>query len=476
MRPAVAPWCAGGALGYGAPTMRKRPSRRDFLGGSAAGLGLLTLGCAGGPTIRFRDRLRVLSIGVIGTIGGTDRKQIAEHPDAEIVGLCDVDQDQLQKAAAEHPTAFTCRDYREAFAEHADRFDAVIVATPDHSHAPILLTAFAHDKHVYGQKPLVHQLEELVMVEHAIRAKPHLVTQLGNQRMAKPGRRAAVEILRQGRLGRAIEAHCWTGAPNRSDYFNYDSELGAPKQPPANLDWNLWLGPCAEAPYRDGLAPVRWRSWWEYGTNGLGDWGCHILDVILYAYDELQSPIAVQTHCPAPAGEHFHVHPCRAAITYAVASDRFAKRTFTIWYSDSGQRPSRAALGLPADAWLDDNCTLVVCEGGVLVLAADGRLEIWRDGAMTKGLELGDLPEFPALNHWHAWVDNCLGRTTELRSPFRDAVRITEPALLAVKATRFPGVELRWDKAKLAFTNHEEATKTLVRRAYRDGFAPPAIA
>lgn len=455
--------------------MRKRPSRREFLRGSAVGLGLLTLGCKGGPASRRRDRLRVLSIGVIGTIGGTDRKRVAEHPDAVIVGLCDVDQDQLQKASAEHPDAFTCRDYREAFAEHGDDFDAVIVATPDHSHAPILLTALAHDKHVYGQKPLVQQLEELVLVERAIAAKPQLVTQMGNQRMAQPGRRAAVEILRRGLLGRAIEAHCWTDAPNRGVYFNYDRELSAPQAPPPNLDWNLWLGPCAEAPYRDGLAPIKWRSWWDYGTNGLGDWGCHILDVILYAYDELQSPVTVQTHCAEPAGEHFHVHPCRSAITYAVASDNFAKRTFTIHYDDSSQRPSRAALGLPADAWLDGNCTLVVCEGGVLVLGANGRLEIWREGAMTKGLDLPDLPEFPALDHWHAWVDNCLGRRTELRSPFRDAVRITEPALLAVKATRFPGVELRWDKARLAFTNHAEATRTIVRRACRDGFAPPAV-
>ena len=85
------------------------------------------------------------------------------------------------------------------------------------------------------------------------------------------------------------------------------------------------------------------------------------------------------------------------------------------------------------------------------------------------------LPEFPPLNHWHAWVDNCLGKKTELRAPFKDAVRITEAALLAVKATRFPGQELRWDKSKLAFTNNEEATRTIVRRQYREGFAPPRV-
>lgn len=151
-------------------------------------------------------KLRVLSIGVVGTIGEADRKAVAAHPDAEIVGLCDVDSNYLAQAAKDHPNAFTCKDYREAFAKHADKFDAVIVSVPDFSHAPMILTAMAHDKHVYGQKPLVHQLAELAMVEMALKTKPNLVTQLGNQRMVHPGRRAALEILRDGKLGKAIEA------------------------------------------------------------------------------------------------------------------------------------------------------------------------------------------------------------------------------------------------------------------------------
>ena len=178
--------------------MNHAPSRRHFLlSSAAAGIGLGALGQRRARAVSANGKLRVLSIGVIGTIGATDRRQVASHPGVEIAGLCDVDANTLAQAAREHPGAFTCRDYREAFAQHADKFDAVIVSVPDHSHAPILLTALAHDKHVYGQKPLVHQLEELVLVERAIAAKPHLVTQLGNQRMAHPSRRAAVEILRQ---------------------------------------------------------------------------------------------------------------------------------------------------------------------------------------------------------------------------------------------------------------------------------------
>ena len=101
---------------------------------------------------------------------------------AEITGLCDVDSNQLSRASKDHPKAFTCKDYRVAFARHADKFDAVIVSVPDFNHAPIMLTAMQHDKHVYGQKPLVHQLAEIPMMERAVAAKPDLVTQLGNSR------------------------------------------------------------------------------------------------------------------------------------------------------------------------------------------------------------------------------------------------------------------------------------------------------
>ena len=453
-------------------------SRRRFIWTTGlAGIGLTTSSHAhaNAHAVAANSKLRVLAIGVLGTIGGTDRKQIASHPAVEIAGLCDVDTNSLTSAAHDHPKAFTCRDYREAFAQFGDKFDAVIVATPDHSHAPIMLTALANHKHVYGQKPLVHQLEELAMMEQALAVRPQLVTQFGNQRMASAGRRAAVAILRSGALGKAIEAHAWVNSPNDREYFNLNRSVGQAEPPPAQLDWNLWLGPCAQTPYRSGIAPVVWRSWWDYGSNGLGDWGCHVLDVIFYAYDELISPVAVQTNClPAP-NPQFHSHPCHSTITYAVQSSHFARRQFAIHYSDSAQAVSRAALGLPPGKFADTNMTVVVCEGGVLCLTAEGRLEIWRDGQLTPGLKMPGLPEFPRLNHWHAWVDNCLGQTTELRSPFKDALRMTEATQLAVKATRFPSTELRWDKARLAFSNNEEATNTIVRRTYRQGFAPPPM-
>jgi len=438
-----------------------------------AGVGVALAGYPQSGYTMSNSKIRVLAIG-FGRIGNRDLTEVAAHTAVEISGLCDVDKDALAAVSEQFPDAFTCSDYRVAFTDHVENFDAVIVSTPDHSHAPIMMTALANDKHIYGQKPLVHQLEEIQMMETAIQAKPQLVTQLGNQRMVYPGRRAAVEILRSGQLGKAIEAHVWTSSPVGQFYFNIDRILSEPGTPPPNVDFNLWLGPCEEQPYREHLLPRKWRSWWDFGTGGLGDWGVHLLDVIFFAYDELQSPFSVKTHAPAPP-DMFHAFPCQSTLTYRVESDNFAHHHFPIYYNDRGQGPSRASLGLPGHEWATSNMTVVVCEGGILSLTPEGELEIWRDGHMTPGLEMPGLPEFPALNHWHAWVDNINGVDTELRTPFSDGARITESSLLTVKASRFPGQELFWDKASLTFSNHEEATNTIVRRTYRDGFSPPVV-
>lgn len=452
-----------------------QPTRREFLRTlGATGLAAATSNRSF-ANVAKPETLRVLGIGVVGSIGGTSLAKISSHPRAEIVGLCDVDQTSLDQAAAQYPKAFTCRDYRQAFSEFADRFDAVVVSTPDHTHAPIMLGAMALDKHVYGEKPLVQQLEELSMMDRALTAKPGLITQLGNQRMASMGRRAAVEVLRRGMLGKAIEAHAWVESPNNRDYFHIDQTLDPACPPPPHLDWNLWQGPCEPIEYHPRITPRSWRSFWDYGTSGLGDWGCHVLDVVFFAYPQLQSPVSVQTFCRPSPDPLFHAFPCQSTITYGVSGDAFLRPFFPIHYSDSAQAVSRASIGLPAGKYPDSNMTVVVCEGGTLSLTPDGRLEIWRDGKVSPGLKMPGLPDFPRLDHHHAWVDNCLGGNTELRTPFAEALRMTEACLLAVKASRFPGEELRWDRKALRFPNHDRASGEIVRRNYREGFAPPSF-
>ena len=445
----------------------------------ATGLGLAAFGL---PTFAARPmrsaKLRVLSIGVVGTIGGHDRRTVQSHPDAEIVGLCDVDQAAMAQAAQDHPDAFQCTDYREAFERYGDRFDAVIVSTPDHSHCSIMTMALAHHKHVYGQKPLVQQLEELELLQRAIDAKPKLVTQTGAQRIESQARRAAVDILKQGTLGPIIEVHVayGNGALAGGHYFA-DGQLGEPIEPPEGFDYDLWLNGAQEVPCRPNMVRRQWRSWWNYGGGQIADWVVHLTDVLYYAFPELKSPSMVCSRTPSRDLSYFHADRVSSTLTYPVQSDRFANSTCNFHFYDTGLRPDRQQLGLPPGDWPGDIFTVVVGTEGVLVLGPSGPIEVWRDGVKTDGLALVNRDSYPKINHWHAWVDAALGRETvnRLWAPFGHCLKPTEAGLLAVKAAKYPGQVLNWDRNQLRFTNHEAATDTIVRRSYRKGFEPVTL-
>lgn len=424
--------------------------------------------------VRKDSTLRVLSIGVVGTIGEADRRNINGHADATIVGLCDVDASALAKAAGEHPDAFTCEDYREAFDKHGDKFDAVIVSTPDHSHCAIMTTALAAGKHVYGQKPLVHELEELTILQNAVDAKPELVTQTGAQRIAHAARRAAVDILRTGGLGKVIEIHCtFGGGALAGGHYFADGVLGEPIEPPSGFNYDLWLNGAQYEPCRPNMVRRQWRSWFNYGGGQIADWVVHQTDVLFYAFPELKSPTRVCSRTPSRDLSFFHADRVSSTLTYQVSGGKFANSTCNMYFYDSGMAPDRAQIGLGEGNWPSGICTIVVCEGGTLVLAPEGPLEIWRDGKKTDGMAWPGLPKYESFNHWHAWVDKALGKDTPHRwCPFEVGLRCTEPGLLAVKAAKYPGQVLDWDRESLAFTNHAEATNAIVRREYRAGFEP----
>ena len=448
----------------------------------AFGLAEPVLAPAPAPRPVFRgkmSKLQILQVGVGGSIAPADRDQLTKHADVVFAGLCDVDSDALANVAKDHPQAFTCRDFREAFDKHGDKFDAVVVCTPDHNHALIDLWALRANKHVYGQKPLVQQLSEVVAIEKAIAAKPQLVTQTGNQRMGPEGRQITVDILRRGLLGKAIEAHVWIGGPGEGTdgYFWYGG-LKDPIQPPANIDWPLWLGAAVDAPCRPGLIGLQWRSSWDYGTGQLGDWCTHLLDLLYFSFD-LPSPVSVMAHT-LKASDFYHARGVMSTLTYDVSKQKnramFAKDRFVVHYGDQSQAPSRAELGLPEGKWPGSG-TMIVCEGGVILNQPEGAPEVWIGGKKVDWKDIKGRGEVKARNHWHSWVEKILGKEGAfVQTPFNYSVGIAEAGLLCSKAARFPQTELVWDKSKLAFTNHEEATKTCVTREYRKGFELPTVA
>ena len=417
------------------------------------------------------EKLQILQIGVGGSIAPYDRQQLESHPDVVFTGLCDVDANALANAAKDRPQAFTCKDHREAFDTHGDKFDAVIVCTPDHNHALPMMLALENGKHCYGQKPLVQQLSEVAAIEACAAAHPELVTQVGNQRMGNTGRQYAVEILEKDLLGKPVECHVWVGGPpdDGNAYFYYGPKPD-PSTPPESIDWPLWLGCAEDAPYRDGLVGLRWRSSWDYGTGQLGDWCTHLLDVPVYAFD-LKSPTSVIAHTRTPSG-FYHAQHVATTLTYPDPGDRFANAVLPLHYADKGQHPSRAALNIPPGDFSATG-TLVVCEDGVLHVEPGGKLEVWRDGKVFDWKTLPGLEERSDRNHWHCWVDRCMGKDAFVQTPFAAGAAMAEAGLLCSKAARYPGQELLWDKSANAFTNNEEATASIVRRAYRPGFELP---
>ena len=446
-------------------------TRRTFLrNGTVLTAGVASLSLAARAQVNKNSKLRIFQIGV-GGIGSLERNGLKGHPMVEFAGFCDVDAKTLDAVASQYPGSWKLADYREAFANRAEQFDAVIVEAPDFHHAPMILTALKHNKHLYGQKPLVHQLDELRMIRAGLAARPGLVTQMGNQRSCNPGRMHSVEILRRNQLGRPVEAFVWTGGVERGHYFADPwSAYPEAKPVPDYLNWDLWRGPLAsELPYSDDLAPRRWRAFWETGGGQLADWGCHLLDLLYFAYD-LPAPEAVLTHTIKPSNTGHSAHN-QSTITYPGGGGKFVREKFVVQYNDSGLMPSFAALGLPPKK-VGANHTMVVCEEGTLLLEADGKITIFRKGQVV---DKEPMPEITPRNHWKDWADNCLGAKKPLWAPFDIGSRITEPALLAVKATRFPGEELRWDGKAFRFTNHDKANQQILSRQYRDGFAPPAV-
>ena len=376
--------------------------------------------------------------------------------------------------------------YRAAFDKHADKFDAVIVATPDHSHASIMTMALAANKHVYGQKPLVQQLEELEILGRAVKARPNLVTQTGAQRIQSRERRAAYDILKSNALGRVVEVHVafGSGAHAGGHYFS-DGTIKPPCDPPSGFDYDLWLNGAAYEPCRPEMVRRQWRSWWNFGGGQIADWVVHLTDVVFNAYPELGSPSRVVSQTPWLDVSTYHAQPLATTLTYDVDSPRFVNSTCNFYFYDTGITPSRKLLGLPEPGpddgpegnplarWPGGIFTVVQCEGGTLVLGPSGPLQVWRDGVMTDGLSMPGLPAYPEFNHWHAWVDTALGvDTPHLYCPFDLGLRCTEAGLLSVKTAKYPGQVLEWDRARLRFTNHRDATRSIVRREYRPGFEP----
>lgn len=429
--------------------------RRDFLkaGAAIATVNLLPLTArAASPN----GKLRTAHIGVAG-MGGADLGSISSHPHVEVAALCDVDQKRLEGAAAKHAHAKTFRDFREMLSQMGDKVDAVIVSTPDHTHAPAAMSALNLNKPVYCQKPLTHEVFEARRLRLTAEKKG-VPTQMGIQVHSSAVYRRAVQMIQSGVIGKVSQVHAWS---NKN--WGFDGTLSPGDQPvPESLDWNLWLGTAAQRPFVPGIYhPGNWRKMVDFGTGTLGDMGVHIFDTP-YAALELTFPKWAKTTCRPPTGIG---HPEKNIVEYEFPGTKYTTASLTWkWYDGGFAPPKNEGLQLPEDLKLPGQGSLFIGEGGQMLLPHVSEAQLFPQAKFAEYQR----PKVDDQNHYHQFVNACLGEGKTSAS-FSYAGPLTEALLLGVVANRFPDTKLMWSAEKLEVTNNADATK-LIQRTYREGF------
>lgn len=256
-------------------------SRRKFIANTAtvaAGITIVPRHVLGGVGYKApSDMLNIAGIGV----GGMGRANLREMTGENIVALCDVDWKYAQRAFDDYPNAKKYKDYRKMLEEMGDDIDAVVIATPDHTHAITAAESMKMGKHVYLQKPLTHSIYESRYLTK-LAQETGVATQMGNQGHSGEGTRLFAEWIQNGEIGDPVEAHCWTNRPIWPQGLERPEEEASV---PSTLDWDLFIGPADYRPYHPAYTPWNWRAWWDFGTGALGDMGCHIMDPVYFALD-----------------------------------------------------------------------------------------------------------------------------------------------------------------------------------------------
>jgi len=414
------------------------------------------------------ETLNIAGVGVGGMGGGNIRGCSGEN----IVALCDVDAKKAGGIFKKYKKAKTYKDFRVMFEKQKD-IDAVVVATPDHTHAVVTMAAIQAGKHVYCQKPLTHTVHEAHVVAEAAR-KHKVQTQMGNQGHSSESIRLLKEWVGAGILGDVKEVHAWSDRPIGKPWYANFAVRELPKNNPPcpdHLDWDLWIGPAPDRPYNPAYHPFTWRAWLDFGTGALGDMGCHILDPAFWALD-LGHPESIRA-------EVEHVKPELADEVFPISS----KLVYTF--------PARGKMPPLTLKWFDGHFKVPIpkeLEKG-RKLDASGAI-LYGDKAVAKhgshgagGLRIipeskmkelrSSLPPktIPRVKGRHEkdWIRACKdGHPAS--SNFDYGGRLTEMVLLGVLAMRFSGETLQWDGTKRKFTNNAKANE-LLHIDYRDGWA-----
>jgi predicted dehydrogenase len=481
--------------------------RRSFLKKSAiAGTGFFIVPrnvLGGNGYISPSDQLNIAAIGA----GGKGNDITHDWASAErVIALCDVHPDGshgVTDSRKTYPNANFYVDFREMLDNEKD-LDAVTISTPDHTHAVIASNAMNRGLHVYVQKPLTHNIEEARALTK-IAAKNKVVTQMGNQGGSSTGVVKIQEWVDKKLIGKIHKIYAWTNRPVWPQGFDMESNE---EEKPANLNWDLWLGPAASTKYTSQLHPFNWRGWWDYGTGALGDMGCHILDA---PYKTLGLHYPTDVECSVGQvfqqawSQNYVPKGCPASSIVTLNFDKTTKndsKIELIWM-DGGLRPSHPEF-IPADDFLGEenstNGVLMIGETGVISCGVYGLgPKLYRKGQET--IEFSTDDYWKSLDHTHhmEWINGIKAgygsdEYKKITAPFEYAGPFTETVLmgnLAIRSymsmgkdkpkfspnryhtseySKFVGrKKLLWDGENMKITNFDEANK-FVGRSRRSGW------
>ena len=451
----------------------KNISRRNFLkSGAVAAAGLTivpgtVMGKAFGHTAPS-DKLNIAGIGV----GGMGRRNLANMKTENIVALCDVDWKYADKTFKDYPAAKKFKDWRVMFDQFGKSIDAIMVATPDHTHAGVTAHAITLGKHCYTQKPLTHSVYESRLLTK-LAQKYRVATQMGNQGNSFDWCRQIAEWIQSGIIGEVTEVHCWTDRPI------WPQGLNAPEKAdriPNTLNWDLFTGPAKLNPYNNVYHPWNWRGWWDYGTGALGDMACHILHQpfralkLLYPTKVEGSSTLLLNAC-APQAQHVKLtFPARENMP------KVAMPEVEVHWYDGGMMPDRPK-GFP------EGKQLMQSGGGLTIFHGTKDTLICGCYGQNPWLLSGRVPNAPkvcrrvpkAMNGGHEmdWVRACKESPSSRvmpKSDFSEAGPMNEMVAMGVLAIRLQGLNktLEWDGANMRFTNigDDETLRTVIK----DGF------